>query len=63
MMNKLILLFAIIMLSVGVMAVFLSRGMVRKNDSVENENVVVRNVKIAGFIVIMAALVTIYLCI
>ena len=62
MIEKLILLLAIILLFIGVVSIFLAREIIRKKKNVDNENVVVRNIKIFGVIIIVIALVTIYLC-
>ena len=63
MLDKLILLAAIILLFIGVVSVFLAREIVRKKTNVNNENVIVRNIKIIGFIVVIISLVTIYFCV
>lgn len=63
MIDKLIILSAIILLSIGVISIFLVREFVRKKSSVDNENVVVRNIKILGFVVVVISLVTIYFCV
>jgi len=59
--DKLILLAAIVLLFIGVVSIFLARELVRKKN-IDNENVVVRNIKIVGFIVIIISLLTIYFC-
>ncbi len=61
MIDKLILLAAIILLFIGVVSIFLARELVRKKN-IDNENVVVRNVKIVGFLIVIISLVTIYFC-
>lgn len=63
MFEKIILLVSIILLSIGIVAIFLGREFIRKKSSVDNENVVVRNIKLIGFVVIVSSLVTIYFCI
>lgn len=62
MIDKLILLAAIILLFVGVVSIFLARELVRKKKNIDNENTVVRNIKIVGFIIIIVSLLTIYFC-
>ena len=61
MIDKLILLAAIILLFIGVVSIFLARELVRKKN-IDNENVVVRNVKIVGFLIVIISFVTIYFC-
>lgn len=63
MIDKLIITIAIILLCIGVISIFLARELIRKKSSVDNENVVVRNVKSVGFVVVVISLVTIYFCI
>lgn len=63
MIDKLIMTIAIILLCTGVISIFLARELIRKKSSVDNENVVVRNIKVLGFIVVVISLVTIYFCI
>ena len=63
MIDKLILTIAIILLFIGVVSIFLAREFIRKKASVDDENVVVRNVKFVSFIVVVISLVTIYFCI
>ena len=62
MLDKLILLAAIILLFIGVISIFLARELVRKKKNIDNENTIVRNIKIVGFIVIIISLLTIYFC-
>jgi len=62
MIDKLILLLAIILLFAGVVSIFLARELVRKKKEIDNENIVVRNIKIGGFIVVIISLLTIYFC-
>lgn len=61
MIDKIILLAAIILLFIGVVSIFLARELVRKKN-IDNENVVVRKIKIVGFIIVMISFVTIYFC-
>lgn len=61
MLNKLLLLLAIIFLFIGIITIFLAREVVRKKN-IDNENVVVRNAKIVGFLVATISLVAIYFC-
>jgi len=63
MLDKLIVAIAIMFLFIGVVSIFLAREFIRKKSSVDNENVVVRNIKIVGFVVVIVSLVTIYFCI
>lgn len=63
MIDKLILTIAIILLFIGVVSIFLAREFIRKKASVDDENVVVRNVKFVSFIVVVISLVTIYFCV
>ena len=63
MIDKLIVTIAIILLSVGVVSIFLAREFIRKKSSVDNENVVVRNFKVVGFVVTIISLVAIYFCV
>ena len=63
MIDKLILTMAIVLLCVGVVSMFLAREIIRKKSSVDNENVVVRNVKVVSFLVVVISLVAIYFCI
>ena len=63
MFEKVILLVSMILLFIGVVAIFLGREFIRKKTSVDNENVVVRNIKIIGFVIIVSSLVTIYFCV
>lgn len=62
MIDKLILLAAIILLFIGVVSIFLARELVRKKNNIDNENIVVRNIKCIGFFVIIISLLTIYFC-
>ena len=62
MIDKLILLAAIILLFIGVVSIFLARELVRKKNNIDNENVVVRNIKIVGFIIVIISFVAIYFC-
>ena len=62
MIDKLILLATIILLFIGVVCVFLARELVRKKKNIDNENMVVRNIKILGFVVIVISLLTVYFC-
>lgn len=63
MIDKLILTLAIALLCVGVVSIFLAREFIRKKSSADNENVVVRNVKIVSFVVVIISLIAIYFCI
>ena len=63
MIDKLITTIAIVLLCIGVVSIFLAREFIRKKTSADNENVVVKNVKIISFIVIVISLITIYFCI
>jgi len=63
MIDKLIVLGAIILMCVGVISIFLAREFIRKKHSVDNENIVVRNIKLFGFFIVVISLVTIYFCV
>ena len=63
MIDKLILTIAIVLLCIGVVSIFLAREVIRKKSSLDNENIVVSNVKIVSFIVVIISLVGIYFCI
>jgi len=63
MIDRLIITIAIIFLFIGVVCIFLARELIRKKSNVDNENVVVRNFKIVGFVVVVISLVTIYFCV
>ena len=62
MLEKLLLLLAIVFLFVGIASIFLAREVVRKKKDIYYENVVVRNIKIVGFIVATISLMAIYFC-
>ena len=63
MLDEFIVTIAIILLFIGVVSIFLAREFIRKKSSVDNEHVVVRNIKVVGFVVVVISLVTIYFCI
>ena len=63
MIDKLILTVAIILLCIGVVSIFLAREVIRKKSNADNENVVVRNAKIVGFLVVIISLIGIYFCV
>ena len=62
MLDKVLILAAIILLFTGVVSIYMAREFIRKKSSVDNENVVVRNFKLIGFIVVIISLLTIYFC-
>ena len=63
MIDKLILTFAIALLCVAVVSIFLAREIIRKKSSGNNEYVVVRNFKFVSFVVVVISLAAIYFCI
>lgn len=51
---------ALALLLVGVLAIFLSRDIVRIKENIEKENRVIESIRLAGYIVSIISLITIY---
>lgn len=51
---------ALALLLVGVLAIFLSRDIVRINTDIEKENRIVESIRLIGYIITIISLITLY---